>query len=59
MEELAREAGAASAYLTVQPESVDFCVRLGYQPQEEWVSLGRRLDEPVPDVDDVFDESVG
>jgi ribosomal protein S18 acetylase RimI-like enzyme len=59
MEELAREGGASSAYLTVQPESVDFCVRLGYQRQEEWVSLGRRLDEPAPDVDDVFDESVG
>ena len=45
MEELAREAGAHSAYLTVHPESVDFCQRLGYERQEEWVSMGRRLRE--------------
>lgn len=43
MEELAREAGAHSAYLSVQPSSVDFCQRLGYQRQDEWVSMGRRL----------------
>lgn len=45
MEELAREAGAFSAYLTVQPDSVDFCQRLGYARQEEWVALGRRFGE--------------
>lgn len=50
MEDLAREGGAHSAYLTVQPNSVDFCQRLGYERQEEWISLGRRLrdDEPEP-----------
>lgn len=48
MEELARDAGAHSAYLTVQPESVDFCQRLGYERQEQWVAMGRRLrDGPV------------
>lgn len=53
MEELAREGGAHSAYLTVQPDSVDFCQRLGYQRQDDWISMGRRLkdlepqDEPV------------
>ncbi len=46
MEELARESGAHSAYLTVQPDSIDFCQRLGYQRQEEWISMGRRLSEP-------------
>lgn len=46
MEELAREGGAHSAYLTVQPDSVDFCQRLGYQRQEEWISMGRRLHDP-------------
>ena len=46
MEELAREGGAHSAYLTVHPESVDFCQRLGYEQQEEWVAMGRRLREP-------------
>ena len=46
MEELAREGGAYSAYLTVQPESVDFCQRLGYERQEEWIAMGRRLREP-------------
>lgn len=45
MEELAREAGAHSAYLTVQPDSVDFCQRLGYQRQDEWIAMGRRLNE--------------
>lgn len=43
MEEVAREGGALSAYLTVQPDSVDFCQRLGYERQPEWVALGRRL----------------
>jgi aminoglycoside 6'-N-acetyltransferase I len=47
MEELAREGSARSAYLTVHPESVDFCQRLGYERQEEWISMGRRLDEPA------------
>ena len=46
MEELARESGAHSAYLTVQPDSIDFCQRLGYQRQEEWISMGRRLSVP-------------
>jgi GNAT superfamily N-acetyltransferase len=46
MEELARESGAHSAYLTVQSDSIDFCQRLGYQRQEEWISMGRRLSEP-------------
>ena len=45
MEELARERGALSTYLTVHPESVDFCQRLGYEQQEEWISMGRRLHE--------------
>jgi aminoglycoside 6'-N-acetyltransferase I len=49
MEELAREGGAYSAYLTVQPESVDFCQRLGYERQEEWISMGRRLRDPEPE----------
>jgi GNAT superfamily N-acetyltransferase len=49
MEELAREGGAHSAYLTVQPESIDFCQRLGYERQEEWISMGRRLREPEPE----------
>jgi GNAT superfamily N-acetyltransferase len=47
MEELAREGGAHSVYLTVQPDSVDFCQRLGYQRQEAWISMGRRLSEPA------------
>lgn len=48
MEQLAREGGAHSAYLTVQPDSVEFCQRLGYQRQEEWIALGRRLrDAPL------------
>ncbi len=51
MEELAREAGAHSAYLTVQPNSVDFCQRLGYERQEEWVSMGRRLRESEPETE--------
>jgi len=51
MEELAREGGAYSAYLTVNPESVDFCQRLGYERQEEWISMGRRLDEPAEESD--------
>jgi ribosomal protein S18 acetylase RimI-like enzyme len=49
MEELAREGGANSAYLTVQPDSIDFCQRLGYERQEEWISMGRRLGEPEED----------
>lgn len=49
MEELAREGGAHSAYLSVQPTSVDFCQRLGYQRQEEWVSMGRRLHDEATD----------
>ncbi len=51
MEELAREQGAHSAYLTVQPESAAFCKRLGYEQQEEWISMGRRLHVPEPDLD--------
>ncbi len=43
MEELAREGGAHSAYLTVESDSVDFCHRLGYRQQNEWISMGRRL----------------
>ncbi|MCA9858657.1 MAG: GNAT family N-acetyltransferase [Thermomicrobiales bacterium] len=46
MEEIAREGGAHSAYLTVQPDSVDFCRRLGYEQQDEWISMGRRLHSP-------------
>ncbi|TXG81468.1 MAG: GNAT family N-acetyltransferase [Thermomicrobiales bacterium] len=49
MERLAIEHGANSAYLTVQPDSVDFCRRLGYAPQSEWVSLGRRLGDSNQD----------
>jgi GNAT superfamily N-acetyltransferase len=55
MEELARESGAHSAYLTVQSDSIDFCKRLGYERQEEWISMGRRLGEsgdlvdPIPE----------
>ncbi len=53
MEELARAEGAHSAYLTVQPHSVDFCRRLGYERQEEWIAMGRRLreleSEPAPE----------
>lgn len=49
MEELAQAAGAHSAYLTVQPHSVEFCRRLGYEQQEEWIAMGRRLREPEPD----------
>ncbi len=49
MEELAREGGAHSAYLIVQPDSVDFCQRLGYERQEEWISMGRRLRDPEPE----------
>jgi GNAT superfamily N-acetyltransferase len=52
MEELAREGGAHSAYLTVQPDSVDFCQRLGYQRQDEWISMGRRLSD-VEETDDL------
>lgn len=52
MEELARERGAHSAYLTVQPDSVDFCQRLGYERQVEWISMGRRLHEPEDESDD-------
>ncbi len=48
MEELAREGGAHSAYLTVQPSSVEFCQRLGYRQQDEWVSMARRLRDPEP-----------
>jgi aminoglycoside 6'-N-acetyltransferase I len=51
MEELAREGGAYSAYLTVQPESVDFCRRLGYERQEEWISMGRRLRDSEPEAE--------
>lgn len=47
METLARQNGAVSAYLMVQPDSVEFCQRLGYEPQEEWISLGRRLTVPA------------
>ncbi len=43
MEDLARDAGAHSAYLTVQPDSVEFCHRLGYRQQNEWIAMGRRL----------------
>lgn len=43
MEVLARKHGASSAYLSVQPDSVDFCERLGYERQDEWVAMGRRL----------------
>lgn len=43
MEGLAREHGAHSAYLTVFPESVEFCRRLGYERQDEWIAMGRRL----------------
>ncbi|HET9658687.1 MAG TPA: GNAT family N-acetyltransferase [Thermomicrobiales bacterium] len=46
MEDLAREGGAHSAYLTVHPDSIEFCQRLGYQRQEEWIAMGRRLSEP-------------
>jgi ribosomal protein S18 acetylase RimI-like enzyme len=49
MEELAREGNAHSAYLTVQPDSVEFCARLGYQRQEEWIAMGRRLTDAEPD----------
>lgn len=45
MEQLAREHGAHSAYLSVQPNSVEFCHRLGYRPQDEWISMARRLQE--------------
>lgn len=53
MEELARAEGAHSAYLTVQPDSVDFCQRLGYERQPEWIALGRRLRdfEPLRDAE--------
>lgn len=50
MEKLALEGGARSAYLTVQPDSADFCQRLGYARQEEWISMGRRFDETEPEV---------
>ena len=49
MEELARAGGAHSAYLSVQPGSVDFCQRLGYQRQDDWVFMGRRLVDSAPD----------
>mgnify|MGYP002683578886 CR=1 FL=1 len=49
MEELAQAEGAHSAYLTVQPDSVEFCRRLGYERQDEWIAMGRRLHEPESD----------
>ena len=56
MESLAQENGALSAYLTVQPGSVEFCRRLGYEPQEEWVAMGRRWAQPDSDpVDETAD----
>ena len=48
MEDIAREGGAHSAYLTVHPDSVDFCRRLGYERQDEWIAMGRRLREAEP-----------
>lgn len=48
MEELARDGGAHSAYLSVQPSSVEFCHRLGYRQQDEWVSMARRLRSSEP-----------
>lgn len=55
MEELAREAGAHSVYLTVQPESVDFCKRLGFERQLDWISMGRRLRELEPEAEHEID----
>jgi ribosomal protein S18 acetylase RimI-like enzyme len=52
MEELALEGGAHSAYLTVHPDSVDFCRRLGYERQDEWIAMGRRLREAEPAAED-------
>jgi len=48
MEDLAREAGAHSAYLMVQPDTAGFCRRLGYEQQDEWIPMGRRLRASEP-----------
>lgn len=55
MEKLARDGGAHSAYLIVQPDSVDFCQRLGYERQEEWISMGRRLRDSEPEREPEFE----
>jgi predicted N-acetyltransferase YhbS len=46
MQQLAQEAGAVSVYLIAEPTTREFCERLGYQAQEEWIVMGMRLDDP-------------
>jgi predicted N-acetyltransferase YhbS len=45
MQELATEAGAISMYLMAEPATQEFCQRLGFTPQQEWIVMGQRLGE--------------
>jgi predicted N-acetyltransferase YhbS len=43
MRDLATEAGAVSMYLMAEPTTQEFCQRLGFEPQQEWIVMGQRL----------------
>ena len=45
MRTLAKEAGAVSIYLMAEPTTQEFCQRLGFTPQQDWIVMGQRLDE--------------
>ncbi len=45
MRTLATEAGAVSMYLMAEPTTQEFCQRLGFSPQQEWIVMGQRLGE--------------
>jgi predicted N-acetyltransferase YhbS len=44
MQELAKTNGAVSMYLMADPTTQEFCQRLGFVPQQEWIVMGQRLD---------------
>ena len=41
----ATEAGAVSMYLMAEPATQEFCQRLGFTAQQEWIVMGQRLDQ--------------
>ena len=45
MRTLAKETGAVSMYLMAEPTTQEFCQRLGFIPQQEWIVMGQRLDK--------------
>ena len=44
MQTLAKATGAVSMYLMAEPATQEFCARLGFAPQQEWIVMGQRLD---------------